>query len=585
MVRWWLAAAGVLMLMLAVRMVSPSDIFDNDQARPCAHIIDVAVNGDWLMQDDPAGLLATKPPMYPWLGAMGVYLAGGRTDEWVLKAPLWISYLLVAFLIVQIARLVIGGRRGTVVGCLAAAMWAANFHVFKLAYTARTDMLVTALITVALWALLRQRSCWAAAKVRRRDILLFWLAVAAAVLTKGPPALLPLGVFVGFAVADRPPGDLRWRWQLGGFVLMLTLVAAWVWPALAAHPQWMDNINREVVERVTGTGSGAARTDPWWFMPMYLVVRPVPWNFMFFAALGVWLVNAARRSPMPWVDARPGRLAEDASRLGRIIGWVVFVLVVFTIPQGRRADYLLPAYPAVVIVAAWLVDMAESNKGWHRVWVHLITGGVALVGMAVGLLWWRLPSPAPLDLLGLGPTSGFVDWDYRPLVVGCAALAGVMGIVALVATHWRRYRVAALAGTLVMVGNLGLYQTTLASPGVQRRGDALHAVVQVARDAAARSSLPVVCHEVGTIGSEAIPALLGQNQPWDERALSGLWAGKGAILVVGEAAWAKVGDVFAERATPLARTAVLPNRGSTVQVRVVRIDPVAASDSHVQPSR
>lgn len=565
MFRWAMTTAAVLAVMLAVRMLSPSDIFDNDQARPSAHIVDVAVNGHWLMQEDPGGRLATKPPMYPWLGAVAVRLAGGRTDEWVLKAPLWISYLLVAVLIVDMARLTFGGRRGMVVGCLAAAMWAANFHVFKLAYTARTDMLVTGLVTLAVWALLRQRSQWAQGKVRRGEVALFWLAVAAAALTKGPPALLPVGLLVGLTAVDRPGARVRWGWQLGGLMLMLGLVAAWLGPALAAYPQWADNINREVFERATGRGSGATRRDPWWFMPLYLVARPLPWNLLFFAAVGAWLACGVKGDADVSGDApgRPGRLP-----LGWAVGWVVFVLIVFMVPRGRRADYLLPAYPAMVIVAAWLVDVAEQRADWRRAFVGVATAVVALVGVGAAVWSWRLPRPAPLNL---GPAADFLDWNYSPLIAACAALAGVGGMVSLTAACRGRYRVAAMVGTLAMVGVLGIYQATLAAPAVLRHGDAMTAVARTARAAAEDTGLPIVCHDLGSIGSEAIPALLGWNQPWDEGVLDSLRGGEGAILVVGESAWQAIAREFEHRTTPLALTPVLPNRSTTVQVRILRI--------------
>ena len=69
----------LIVLLLAVRMLAPSDVYDNAQPGPMAHTIDVAVNGQWLMQREPSGELATKPPMYPWLAAMGV-IATGLTD-------------------------------------------------------------------------------------------------------------------------------------------------------------------------------------------------------------------------------------------------------------------------------------------------------------------------------------------------------------------------------------------------------------------------------------------------------------------------------------------------------------------------
>ncbi len=578
MSRWWLvAAAAACMTMLAFRLAAPSDIFENAQARPCAHIVDVAVHGNWLMQRDPGGVLATKPPMYPWLGAVIVKALGGRTSEWVFKAPLWLAYLGTAVLIVDLGRRSVPGPVGLIVGALAAAMWSANHHTFKLAYTARTDMLLTGFILLAVCAVLRQRQRWLAQQPAcRLDIALFWIAIALGVLTKGPAALLPVGLWLLLVGHDRGWRHVRPNWQIAGAAVMLGLAAAWLIPTLRAYPQWMDNINREVIERVSGTGTGARRTDPFYVIPYYLMTRTLPWSLVFAAAAVCWLASRSRSVAI--MSSSLSDAADDGTgrpTIGWAFTWVALVLAVFMISKGRRADYLLPAYPPMMIAAAWGVVMAQRHSGLLRGLVHAIVGGAGIIAMlaAAGTPW--LPRPVPLDL---GPWPHDVEPSYAAVYWLGALLMFGAGAAGLWWTHRTRYARAAMAVCFAVIAAAAVFHTSFAPIKTDRRSEYAHTVVDIARQAGAATGLPVVCHEIGDHGSEIIPALLGRSDPWDRRALRHL-DDQGAVLVVGVAAWARMAEAYADRAVILAQTPATSYRHGVLGFLVVRVDPLPPPSS------
>ena len=72
-IRSLVAVSGLCVLSVALRTASPSDIFDDDQASPMSHMVDVAVNGNWLLQKNTMGLAAlqntipTLVPSYPYM--------------------------------------------------------------------------------------------------------------------------------------------------------------------------------------------------------------------------------------------------------------------------------------------------------------------------------------------------------------------------------------------------------------------------------------------------------------------------------------------------------------------------------------
>jgi 4-amino-4-deoxy-L-arabinose transferase-like glycosyltransferase len=330
-------AVGVVLLfaaaMLGLRIAGPSDIDDNDQPGPLSHIVDVAVNGQMLMQHDPAGRAATKPPMYPWLGAAGVWLTGA-TDEWVLKLPLLTATVVITLVVFDLAR----RKAGSWAAAIAAVAWLTNFHVLKLSYTARTDMLVGMWIAVALWCVELQRQGWnrrALADGRRSSLWLiglFWLCVAGGALTKGPPVALAIIWLVGAVAMARHRWASRPAWQLAGLIGAVGLVLAWAWPTIALHPDYLATIQAEVVDRTTGQGTGGHRNTMMLAVPLYFVRSFAPWSIPAAAVMVAAVVWLARS--LSWRRTNRVR-ALRAWAVMRQIGWpawwMLLVIVFFAI--------------------------------------------------------------------------------------------------------------------------------------------------------------------------------------------------------------------------------------------------------------
>ncbi len=531
------ALAALFLFALAARTMSPSDIFDNDQAGPISHIADVAFNDHWLMQRTPNGWLATKPPMFPWLGALAVR-ATGRTQEWSFKLPVVIAFAVIALVVFD------WGRRaaGMAVATVAAAAWIASYHVFKLMYTARTDMLLAMWITLALWSVQRQRGMWQAASKGPPKaisphqialILMFALAVGAGLLTKGPPALIPVAWLIGVIAYDRAWRRCRPVWQVLGILLAVALFLAWLVPVLRTYPQWADNMHAEVVERVTGTGSGAKRRSPLLAMPAYFLARFQPWSVLFVAAAVFWWSKRRQSNGvLPWWP----------------LLWVALILLIFTIPRGKRADYVLPAYPAAALLVACFIGHAQLQGGWHRFVVHVVVGGVAIAGIACAVACPWLPRPPSVPLQP-GATAGAVVWNPAFVKFGCGAAVLIAAPVALWLVHRRRYVGGAMACCFVLIAVLGIYQSTLSRAAKTRRGDAIIALAQTARATSRREGVEVVCY--GT-ASKRFAALLGSNRLATDVSLQSV--DRGAVLLIGEEDWQRHEERFDGRASVIMRS-------------------------------
>jgi len=532
----------LVVLSLTGRMLSFSDLYDNAQPGPIAHMIDITEHGRWQMQREPSGQLATKPPLYPWLGALAVMVTR-QTDEWVFKLPVILAFLAATWLVYDL-----GCRSlGRDVGLLAAVFWVANYHCFKLMYTARTDMIVGAWMIAGLWAVQVQRETWtrnnAEAKSPLGLIAIFWLSIGLGLLTKGPPAAIPLAWLLIAIYADGAWKKCRPAWQLSGLLLAAGIMLAWLLPAIDAHPQWLTNINREVIERTTGTGSGAHRHTPAMAIPAYFLGRFAPWSVLCVLALIYF-----RGWPI-----------EFRNKVRWAIGWTALVLIIFMIPRGKRADYIVPAYAGGAVLAAAAVEHARRSSG---LMIGIFLGGVGIAGIAgffVALL--NLPQP-----ISIGPAGIVIEPVAARVVMitfGVVALAG--GALTLAWPRPPQYLPKALAASLAVVGLLGIYQTAYSPAAKSRAGESIRLVADLAVEEHQREDLPMVFLDVNKL---PVQALANNNDMATETSIDD--ADYGAVLVISERAWLPVADRFMGRSQVLVRTDVLPE--SRIRMLLIRID-------------
>ena len=387
-------ALVIVGLMLIVRLGAPSDLWDQTQPRTIAYTTyllaaDAPTDGSWALPIDAGGVLATKPPLYNWIAAPFVAVFG-TTSELAHRAP---SLLAFAGLVIAMIRAgtLFGGRA---IGALAVTLLVASYTIFKLSVLARPDMLLTLALTVG-WiagtALLQLDD--GDRRAMRRCALVFWLACAAALLTKGPPALLlPLYALLAPRVALgswRATRRFGWSW---GVPLALAPFGGWLIAALITNAEHVRDVmvGAEIVGRVTGRGpEGGGEgwrgillglTD----MPGYFVVRFAPWSLASLAGAIVVL-----RRQVGGADA----LAARAALL-----FVAIVVVLFSLSSGKRADYIASAYPAAALLGAWWMTWAIA-PAWRRP-VAMAVAAISLGVVAVIGTWEARIAPRPAPRFG-----------------------------------------------------------------------------------------------------------------------------------------------------------------------------------------
>lgn len=380
-------AVAALLAALTLRMLGPSDLWDQTQPKTVSYTTDILVHGRWILPIERGEFPATKPPLYNWLAAPFVKLAG-FTSEWAHKAP-----SILALIIVWAATVWLGSRidreSGKLIGWFAGLAIPANYMFFKLGYLARPDMLLT------LWLWLGWMACTAAllntslARSRVRMLAAaFWACVALAALTKGPPALVLLGyaVLAGKLLTGhwRASGVLRWWW---GLPMVLAVVAAWLVAVWRVNPEHLTTSlwYNEIAGRVTGTGPEGAHDDagPWYFftslphMPYYFLTRMAPWSvFAILAIVHLWRRNMSP-SLRNWrvIETADGRWLQACAIL------IVLTIAIFSLSTGKRADYIAACMPPAALLAAYWLLRVRADVANVAPYV-----GVALAAITIGAM-------------------------------------------------------------------------------------------------------------------------------------------------------------------------------------------------------
>lgn len=336
-------------LISAARFIGPSDLLDNDQVRPAAYALDVLVNGHWLVQRDPTGDIASKPPLYTWLVAL-IAATGVGVNEWSLYAPTSAAVLFITIAVLRAGT----SRFGAPAGLLAAGAFLFSMYAAKHMALARTDALFAALVTAAALTAYRARTSHAPGLW-----IVFWLLAAAATLTKGPLAL-PLaaaGLLTLRSGSEQRDGSGRravLAAHFAGAALYLTLCGGWLLAAWLQQGQpVLDKlIGRELIGHAAASDSGGWPLISFYKPPLYFLSRFAPWSIPTCVAL--WRVF---KQP----ESDPDRRLFERF----LAGWFLIGLAIFSIAPHQRPDLLLPLIPAAALLAGremsrWLPTARRS---------------------------------------------------------------------------------------------------------------------------------------------------------------------------------------------------------------------------------
>lgn len=389
-----LLLVAIAAIVLFVPWLGNTYFYTKGEPREAIVAMSMLQSGDWILPVSYGADMPYKPPMLAWLIAIFSSLFGGVVTEFTSRLP---SALAAVALLVAGWRLVyhrVGSLRAWVMSLITAG----SFEFFRAATACRVDMVLTAFMVGAVYAIFTMRG-------RPLRVLYAVLLLSGATLTKGPiGSLLPcfaMGIY--FLLC----GDNFWRTLLR----MLSLcVASFILPALWYYAAWQRGGDafislamEENIGRLTGTMTYESHINPWYYNIICVVAGMLPWTVL---VVGGLCYRSVRK------QLRALSVDKGLPLMSWTVGLVIFVF--YCIPASKRGVYLLPCYPFLAYGATWVLMQVKSTK-LMRVWsiilavlailapiVYIVGACGCLKGFAVAPLhWWLWPFAAAPAVLGV----------------------------------------------------------------------------------------------------------------------------------------------------------------------------------------
>jgi len=377
-----------------------------------------------------------KPVGIYWLQAATTAIAGhgDRSHIWTYRLPSLLGGIIAVLLCFWTARAFALPE----VSWLAAALMATSVLLTAESTIATTDAVQLACAMGVMGVLFR---VYLAAHDPERPapstrlVMLGWVALALGTLIKGPVVLGVAAVTIIALIAwDRG----AWRWlarlkPLYGIPLTLLIVAPWaIAISLESHGAfYQQSLGNDFAAKLAG-GQESHGAWPGYYLALVTVTF---WPAILFVVPGLGAAIRRHRDPavhflLAWAGA----------------SWLMFEIVPTKLPH-----YVLPAYPALAILAAlWMLTPREDNAPRWTPILFWLAAVQFLVGLAALV---AAPIVAP-RLYGTG-----IDWH----IMAAAGIGALFGFIA-----WVLYlrRSAILSTLYATVAVLALYPaiTTLAAP-------------------------------------------------------------------------------------------------------------------------
>lgn len=353
---------------------------------------EMIADGEWLVPHVNGEVTTDKPPLFFWLIAIFSW-PFGFVSSLTARLPSVLAALGTLWMTIRLGQRMANAQTGA----LAGALLATTYLFFDKARTAQIDSLLCCLIVVALSAFEAFRAGdWSG----RRAGLVFWTAIAFAVLAKGPVGLLlPLGIALVTLATDRQLVSWRRFAPVSGPLTLVAITGAWVVATLlwASDYSVWQALREHFVERAI---HGMHHEQPVWYYAKVLPYALIPWAFLLPGAL----LLAWRR-----------RHHEDDRFL---IIWGGFVVLFFTISTEKRDLYILPALPAFALLWARLV---AAVAGW---WPEARSAKQPIPGRK----WITVPQGTIGALMLLIAVAALLVAPDHGVIVPAAGLATVLAL-------------------------------------------------------------------------------------------------------------------------------------------------------------
>ncbi|WP_024869863.1 ArnT family glycosyltransferase [Pseudoxanthomonas suwonensis] len=484
---FWITALLVLGAGLGLR-----DPWPADEPRFALVAKQMVESGDWLFPHRGIELYSDKPPMLMWLQATFFTISGNWRVAFLL--PSLLAALGTLWCVQDLGRRLWTRRVGLY------AAWALLF-AFQFTWQskkAQIDPLVTFFITFANYGLLRHLLLggdW-------RWWTIGWFAAGLGTITKGVGALALLMLLPAAIASVRGWPRVRVhardpRFWLGPLAFLVA-VSLWLLPVVAValsrdlpeYRAYLDDILfRQTAKRYSQSWD---HHQPAWYHLGVMATMWIPPALALPWAIGAWRRRLRRRDPRYLLP----------------LAWWLLLVAFFSIPDGKRDVYIMPALPMMCLALAPLLP-GLLRRRFARALVLALAALLALLFLGLGVSTLREAGSMAMRLQeqrGLDP-AGVRAAAWMLLAMGTWATAALLAL-------WRRPVVVLFAGLGGLWVAFGLVGYPILNDASSARGVMAAAGARIGPDA----ELGLVAwKEQNLLMADRPAANFGFKVPWDEQ--------------------------------------------------------------------
>ena len=360
----WIAIVAAITARFVLLGVFP--LMDPTESRYAEIARQMFVLGDWVTPwIAPGQPFWGKPPFSFWMTAASFHLFG--VTDFAARLPHWLAGLVIAGLAWQ--WLALRSRREA---ALAVALLAGSLLFFVASGAVMTDMA----LAVGLMAVMR--GYWLALygppAHRGREQILMFAGLAIGLLAKGPIALMAAAPIAVHAWRSRQSLRVLREipWVRGGLAVV-ACVLPWYLAAEARTPGFLqyfivgEHWKRFVDSGWQGDLYGHTHTFPRGTIWLFAVLAFLPWSIVL--PVIAWRQRGAGLVVPP----------DDRELNVYLWLWAIVPCVVFTLSGNILWTYVLPAIPALAMLAAMFLNRLPAGASPERT----VAAGVGLTAAAI----------------------------------------------------------------------------------------------------------------------------------------------------------------------------------------------------------
>ena len=438
-------------------MVSPPSLMDDVDAVQAQIARNMLASGDWVTARIDGIAYLEKAPLIYWMMAISFKIFGPY--DWVARIPVVLSALALAWLTAAFGTWAFGKRAGFYAGLGISTC----IGLFLFTRILIPDVMVTALMTLSMWAFLRaiddeeQRPGWWA--------FLLAASLGVSLLLKSLIGVVfPLAAAAVYLAITRQLFHRKiWRrlHPVSGTLIILAIAAPWHVLATLQNPPYFD--------LTLHSAPGEYHGFLWFFFMNEQVLRFLnlryPRDYNTVPRVYFWLFHLIWLFPWSVYFPAIAKLSfKPTDRAGRArllaLCWTGFILVFFTFSTTQEY-YSMPCYPALALLTGCAM---AAGGDWVRRGTRVLCGILLCASLAAATLWFLtrdLPAPGDISAalrlhpgaytLSLGHIEDLTlrSFAYLRAPLLLAAIAFLIGAIGTVrATGEKAFLAAAIMAVL-----------------------------------------------------------------------------------------------------------------------------------------